>query len=81
MACYYVCGRSLLGINANVPIGALWNPAAGRRIKVVEAAWGIFGDTNAVVERYVLQRTSTRGSGPDNTVTPDADNSSAADAS
>ncbi len=49
---------------------ALWNPAANKRIYVLEVAWA---KTAATVDNPALQRSSTRGT-QTVTVTPDIDN-------
>lgn len=80
MAIYYVTGQTTGTIAETDPIAQIWNPAAGRRIRIVEATMGVFGDFTSVVQRLYLQRSTARGATPNNTVTPDADNSGEGDA-
>lgn len=79
MAVYYVRGfTAATAATADHVIAQLWNPAAGRRIKVVEFA--IFkAGAGAANDSGRLVRTTTIGT-VGSTVTPDADNSGEGDA-
>lgn len=69
---YSVAGRSAAtAATADQAAGHLWNPAAARSIYVVEV-WCF--NTAAVGMNPGLVRTSTIGTTPGTTVTPDADN-------
>ncbi|MGH9908108.1 MAG: hypothetical protein ACRD8U_21260 [Pyrinomonadaceae bacterium] len=79
MAVYYVRGvTAATAATADHAICALWNPAAGRRIKVVEFAVFKAG-TGASSDSVKIERITARGTAG-STVTPDADNSAEADA-
>lgn len=76
---YNVSGRggAITISTANACHGALWNPHATRRIKVLEVALFI-ADFDVAGESWYLQVNQARGT-PGSTVTPDADNSNEAD--
>lgn len=80
MAVYYATGITTAAVATGDSFAQLWNPAANRRIKVVEVAWGMRGDFDAQQGRITLERSTGRGATPNNTVTPDADNSGEGDA-
>lgn len=79
MAVYYVRGfTAATAATADHTIAQLWNPAAGRRIKVFEVA--IFkAGAGAANDSLYIARTTTIGT-VGSTVTPDADNSAEGDA-
>jgi len=54
------------------PFAALWNPHASKRIVVYEFGF-YFADSGFLPARYLLHRTTARGTAG-STVTPDADN-------
>ena len=58
---------------ADHAIAQLWNPDTAKRIKVLEI--GLFKTAaGTAADSVYLVRSTARGSGPANTVTPDADN-------
>lgn len=82
MAQYLVMGPASASVTIAVgePTGVLWNPASARRIRVLDVHWGLRGDAGATILRFIIQRVSTAGSGPDSTHTVGAPNSAANDA-
>lgn len=72
---YYVdgLGGPIVTAAANECMGALWNPAGTRRIRVYSASL-IMRDWDAPDNTMYLQRITTRGTAGA-TITPDADNS------
>lgn len=74
MGTYAVIGITADALGDGLVIAQLWNPSS-KRIRVVEVSWGCRGDFDANFQRIIIQRSTARGATPDNTVTPDADNS------
>lgn len=58
---------------ANECVGNLWNPSSTRSVWVAEFSWSN-RDNPAAVDTLRFCRTSTAGTTPASTVTPDADN-------
>lgn len=79
MATHYVRGfTAATAATANHAIASCWNPSGTRRVKLVEVA--IFkAGAGAANDSIYLERITARGTAG-STVTPDADNSSEADA-
>ena len=79
MPIFYVRGVSAATVGTvDHALANLWNPSPTKRIKVYEVA--LFATTAAASgDGYWIQRTSARNTAG-STVTPDADNSSAGDA-
>lgn len=79
MATYYGRGfTAATAATADHVITALWNPHAGRRIKVVEFALFKAG-AGAANDSFYFRRTTTQGT-PGSSVTPGAPNSAENDA-
>lgn len=75
MSRYRVAGRTAdTAATADHVAAALWNPSSVKGIYVEEVHWALVG---ATASNPGLIRTSTRGTTPGSTVTPDIDNDDA----
>lgn len=71
---FLVTGRSAnTGAAGNEVLGSLWNPSSDRSVWVVEFSWAT-PVSIATLDPLRLCRTTTAGTTPGSTVTPDVDN-------
>ena len=69
----YAVAGAITGFDTGEIIGHLWNPSTTRAFYIVHASLSISA-TSGVAEYISLRRTTTAGTTPGATVTPDADN-------